>query len=101
MLRSGNLRTVTASSKRNRTVKTVDIYNESLAWEPDYLARLVDETKDGQDEPLLAIVPAALIEGVAGAARKQVAYLVDMAKANALDVLGENRRALQLVERYI
>ena len=101
MLRSGNLRTVTASSKRNRTVKTIDIYNESLAWEPDYLARLVVETKDGQDEPPLTIDPAPLIEGVEGAARKQVAYFVDMAKANALDVLGENRQALELVERYI
>ena len=89
------------SSKRNRTGKTVDIYNQSIAWEPDYLARLVVETKDGQDEPPVAIVPASLIEGVEGAARKQVAYIVDMAKANALDVLGENRQALQLVERYI
>ncbi len=101
MLRSGNLRTVTASSKRNRTVKTVDIYNESLAAEPDYLARLVVETKDGQDEPPLTIDLAALIEGVEGAAREQVAYLVDMAKANALDFLGEPENAVKMVERYV
>ena len=81
--------------------KAVDIYSDSLAAEPDYLARLVVETKDGQDEPPLTIDPAALIEGVEGAALEQVAYLVDMAKANALDILGEPENAVKMLERYV
>ena len=36
-----------------------------------------------------------------GAARKQVAYMVDMAKADALDLLGETRQAWELVDRHI
>ena len=30
-----------------------------------------------------------------------VAYLVDMAKADALDILGENHQALALVDRHV
>ena len=33
--------------------------------------------------------------------KEQAAYLVDMAKADALDLLGENRQALELVDRHI
>ena len=31
----------------------------------------------------------------------RVSYLVDMAKAEALDALGENRAAVELIERHI
>ena len=31
----------------------------------------------------------------------RVSYLVDMAKAEALDALGENRAAVELIGRYI
>ena len=43
----------------------------------------------------------AVIEDVQGAAREQVAYMVDMAKADALDLLGESGQAWELVERYV
>ena len=36
-----------------------------------------------------------------GAAREQVEYLVDMAKAEALDLPGESRQALDLVDRHV
>jgi hypothetical protein len=32
---------------------------------------------------------------------QQVSYLVDMAKGEALDAMGEDREALELVERYL
>ena len=40
----------------------------------------------------LTIDPAGLIRNVQGAAREQVAYMVDMAKADALEMLGESRK---------
>ena len=42
-----------------------------------------------------------MIESAQGAAKEQAAYMVDMAKADALDLLGENRQALELVERHV
>jgi len=32
---------------------------------------------------------------------QQISYLVDMAKAEALDAMGEDREDLELVERYL
>ena len=49
----------------------------------------------------LTIDLAGLIENAQGAVTKQVAYMVDMAKADALDLLGENRQALELVDRHV
>ena len=44
---------------------------------------------------------AGLIENVQGAAREQVAYMVDMAKADALDLLGETRQSFEFVDRHV
>ncbi len=33
--------------------------------------------------------------------QNRVSYLVDMAKAEALDALGENRAAVELIERHL
>ena len=61
----------------------------------------MDETGNGQYAIPLTINLAELVENVHGAANEQVAYMVDMAKADALDVLGENRQALELVDRHV
>ena len=34
-------------------------------------------------------------------AKGRVAYMVDMAKADALDLLGETRQAFELVDRHV
>jgi hypothetical protein len=81
--------------------KTVGIYNESLAADIERLERLLVETRDGQDESPLTIDQVGLIENVQGAAKEQAAYMVDMAKADALELLGENRQALELVDRHV
>ena len=44
---------------------------------------------------------AGLVEAVQRVAKEQVANLVDMAKADALDILGETRQALELVDRHV
>ena len=60
--------------------KLVGIYNEALAGEIERLEMLLIETGAGQDKSPLTIDLAGLIENVQGAAREQVAYMVDMAK---------------------
>ena len=62
---------------------------------------LLNETEDGQDESPLTIDLAGLYANVQGAAREQVAYMVDMAKADALELIGETRQAFELVDRHI
>ena len=82
-------------------VSNCHIYNESLAGDIERSERLLMETGDGQDESPLTIDLAGLVETVQGSAREQGAYLVDMAKADALDLLGETRQAFELVERHV
>jgi len=80
----------------------VDIYNEALAGDIERLGRLLIETGDEQDESPLTIDLAGLIEDIQGAAaREQVAYMVDMAKSEALDLLSENRQEWELVDRHV
>jgi len=79
----------------------VDIYNEALAGDIERLQRLLIETGDGQHEYPLTIDLMGLIENVQEPTREQVAFMVDMAKADALDMLGETRQAVELVDRYV
>lgn len=81
--------------------KTVCIYNEHLAGEIERLERLLDETKDGQHLSTITIGQAGLTENAQVDARGQVAYLVDMAKADALELLGETRQSFELVDRNV
>ena len=79
----------------------VDIYNEALAGDIERLENLLIAAGDGKSECPLTIDLVGLIENVQGAAKGQVAYLVDMAKADALDVLGETHQAFELVDRHV
>ena len=81
--------------------KTVAIYNGALAGDIERLEELSKEPGDGQRASPLTIDLAGLIESVQGTCREQVTYMVDMAKAEALDLLGENRQALELVDRHV
>ena len=81
--------------------KTVSIYNDALAEDIERLESLLTEREDGENESPLTIDLAVMTENVQVAAGAQVTYMVDMAKADALDMLGEARSALQLVERHV
>ena len=81
--------------------KLVNIYNEALAGDIERSERLLIEPGEGQNQSPLTIDLAGLVETVQGSAREQVAYLVDMAKADALDLLGETSQAFELVERHV
>jgi hypothetical protein len=58
---------------------------------------------DGQEatESPNVIDITALKEAVAPAARQHAAFQVDMARAEALDAMGENRAAVSIVERHV
>jgi hypothetical protein len=81
--------------------KLVEIYNEALAEHMERLERLLIETRDRQDDSPLTIDLVELNESVQVVAREQVAYLVDMAKSEALVLLGETRQAWELVDRHV
>ena len=81
--------------------KSVGIYNKALAEDIERLGIPLIETGEGQRESPLYIDFARLIENVQGTAREQVAYMVDMAKADALDLLGESRQGFELVNRHV
>ena len=81
--------------------KLVNIYNEALAGDIERSERLLIEPGEGQNQSPLTIDLAGLVETVQGSAKEQVAYLVDMAKADALDRLGETRQAFELVDRHV
>ena len=63
--------------------------------------RLLNKTGDGQDETPLILNLEGLRDNVQGPVRDQISYMVDMAKADALDVLGESRQAFELVDRHV
>ena len=85
----------------NLVEKLIDIYNEALAEDIERSERLLIEPGEGQDQSPLTIDLAGLVETVQGSDREQVAYLVDMAKADALDLLGETRQAFELIDRHV
>ena len=58
-------------------------------------------TEGEKVESPITIDLAGSIDDAQGAAKVQVSYMVDMAKADALDVLGDARQALELVDRHV
>ena len=72
-----------------------------MAGSIERVDRLLNETGDEQTASRLKIELAGLIENVHGAVKGQVAFMVDMAKADALVLLGENRQAFELVDRHV
>ncbi len=81
--------------------KTVGVYNENLAGDIERLEWLLNGTGDEQQASDIKVDLPELNENVQGAAKGQVAYLVDVAKADALEMLGENQKAVELVDRHI
>ena len=79
----------------------VDIYNEALAGDIEGLAKTLSETGGVQDESPPTMEVAELIEDGQVAAREQVAYMLDLAKPDALETLGEDKKPYALVERDV
>ena len=81
--------------------EVVGVYNGTFVGDIEGVEKLSIETRDGSVESPLTIDLAVLADKVQGSSKEQVAYFVDMAKADALGLLGENRQALELVDRHV
>lgn len=66
------------------TEELVAMFNDEVAGKPE-------DTMDLE----------AIRQGAGKAVMQQISYLVDMAKAEALDAMGDDREALELVEQYL
>ncbi len=80
--------------------KLINIYNESLATGIDEARRALNDGPEEQKSSLTIDV-VELTKRTCEPAKDQMAYLVDMAKAEALDLMGEAGKGLTLVERYV
>ena len=98
---NGKRRRAKNTIQKDYKEKTTRIFNESLAEDLDRAERLSVDMGEGEDSSPLTVDLAALPNNVQGAIKEQVAYLVDMAKSDALEILGENRQALELVDRHV
>jgi hypothetical protein len=74
-------------------------YNEDFASESGQETSLVPDSHKGDRLPNL--IETATLEEAAPGARQHTAFLVDMAKAEALDAMGENQMALQLIDGHV
>ena len=81
--------------------KLVELYNRSLADGLDRLASLVPEGDSQKSDESFCLNPSTLDKLTEKPAQHQVAYLVDIAKVEALDTMGENRKAVELLDRHV
>jgi hypothetical protein len=78
-----------------------DLYNRNLSEGLDRLATLATKGDSGKStEPFCLDLPA-LENLVAKPGKHRIAYLVDMAKFEALDTIGENQKAVESLHRYV
>jgi hypothetical protein len=75
-----------------KSVAALEKYTEELITE--FNDRIAKQPEGKLDTEVLRAVADRAIAG-------HVSYLVDMAKAEALDALGENRAAVELIERHL
>ena len=81
--------------------KLVDLYNGTLAEGLDHFAALVPEGDSQKSDESFCLNPSTLDKLTEKPAQHQVAYLVDIAKVEALDTMGENRKAVELLDRHV
>ena len=81
--------------------KLVDFYNRDLSSDIDLLDSAAEGSDAPESETRHMIDLPGLHHQTRGASTDQAAYLVDMAKSEALEALGEPERAAQLVEKYV
>jgi hypothetical protein len=78
----------------------VEGYNEDFANESGHETGQAPESLSEASSPNL-IDTVALEKSVVPAARRHTAFLVDMARAEALDAMGESHAAMAMVDRHI
>ena len=81
--------------------RLVDLYNQHLAVGLDRLIAILPEGDSQKSiEPFRLNV--STLDGLTERpAKHEAAYLVDMAKVEALDTMGENQKAVELLDRHV
>ena len=81
--------------------RLVDLYNRDLSDGLDSLIAILPKG-DSQKSIEPFSLDLSTLDGLTKKpAKHEAAYLVDMAKVEALDTMGENRKAVELLERHV
>ena len=83
------------------TERLVDLHNENLAEELDRLATMLSEADSPNSPEPFCLDIEALGKLSGKPVSHQAAYLLDMARFEALDTMGENRKAVELLDRHV
>ena len=81
--------------------RLVDLYHRDLA---EGLDRLIALRPEGDSQKLLdplSLNVSTLDKLTEKPAKNETAYLVDMARVEALDTMGENEKAVELLDRHV
>ena len=81
--------------------RLADLYNRNLAEGLDHLATLVPGHDSSKSDGPFFLDLSSLDKLSENPAKHQIAYLVDIAKVEALDTMGENQKAVELLDRYV
>ena len=81
--------------------RLVDLYNQDLAEGLDHLIALLPEGDSQKSVEPFSLDLSPLDKLAEKPAAHEVAYLVDMARVEALDTMGENQKAVELLDRHI
>ncbi|MFQ6029982.1 MAG: hypothetical protein ACE5Q6_21115, partial [Dehalococcoidia bacterium] len=85
----------------DHTERLVELYNENLAEGLDRLATMLPEGEPGESNEPFSLDAEGLEKLSGKPVSHQVTYLVDMAKVEALDTMGENRKAAELLDQHV
>ena len=81
--------------------RLVDLYNRYLAEGLDRLIAILPKGDSAQSNEPFSLDVSILDSPTEKPAKHDAAYLVDMARVEALDTIGENRRAIELLDRHV
>ncbi|MFQ6026826.1 MAG: hypothetical protein ACE5Q6_04840 [Dehalococcoidia bacterium] len=85
----------------DHTERLVGLYNRNLAEGLDHLATMLPECEPVKSNEQFSLDLEALEKLAGRPVPHQAAYLVDLAKVEALDTMGENRKAVELLDRHV
>ena len=85
----------------NHAEQLVGFYSEYLASRLENQLRLLSETELEKPEARLVNDLVDIAGKIGGPANDEATYLVDMAKADALSLMGEAEKELEFADRHI
>ncbi len=81
--------------------RVVDLYNRDLAEGLDRLTTLQPEGESQNSTEPFSLNMSTLDELTEKPAKHDAAYLVDMARVEALDTMGEKEKAVAILDRHV